>query len=306
MKSKIEIVYRRLDEIRINAENEGLVPKTSDKRYSEIRSDVEINGIKNALTITENNEIIDGHTRYHIATELNLETVPTTARSYETKLEEKLDVIMLNLPQRLFNKFQLYDIAEKLLPIEEELSDQRIKDTLPKKGSKGTSKLQGDKRGETIEIVAKATGLGRTQVNKIKHISKASESNPEIAEEWTNYKNGNSKLSFNSIHKKLKEEGDEKSGGESEIKPEGKPEGDNVISGSDSADEVEEFEVDNEKLKLTLKQDVRERLDFYRNGSTTLGNGVNSDVKTYNEIIRYAPLRESGLWDNPDFLNRIQ
>jgi hypothetical protein len=237
----MEIIEISTADIKVNPEYEALAPELKKEQYAELKADIELYQIKYPILINDDNEVIDGHNRYKVAKELKISKVPTICRSYNSKLEESRDVIILNLNRRQFNKFELYLIAEKLLPIEEGLSKQRIKDTLPGKGTKGTSKPKGDKRGETIEIVASATGLKRTQVNQIKNISKAAGSNPKIAELWTNFKNGNSKDSISSIHKMVKEKGDEKSGVETENKPEETPNGENLISGSES--EIPEVEV---------------------------------------------------------------
>lgn len=315
--------------IKVNPEYEALAPELNKEQYAKLKADIEQYQIKYPIVINDDNEVIDGHNRYKIAKELKMTTVPAICRSYDSKLLESRDVIILNLNRRWFDKFELYFIAEKLLPIEEGLSKQRIKDTLPEKGTKGTSKPKGDKRGESIEIVAKATGLGRTQVNQIKNISKAAESNPKIAEVWTNFKNGNSKESISSIHKMVKEKDDGKSGGNPENKPEETPEGEvpvitelksNDPTTSASIIEIqpinfgaylkitdEEAEADpidytedkrGEDIDLTFKisADVKKRLNFLKRCSTLAGK----PIETYNTAIRIA-LKRANLWDFPEF-----
>ena len=181
----MKIEDKEIVEININEKYKELVPEISDDKYTNLKSDIEKYGILNPITLNENNEIIDGHNRYKIAKELKFEIVPTIIREYKNEFEEQREVISLNLNRRQLKKEDLIGIAEKLLPIEEELAKLRHEATLPKKGDKGTSKLEGhSKKGEATEFVADITGLGRSTVAKIKKISEAAKNDPEITKRW--------------------------------------------------------------------------------------------------------------------------
>src|SRR4030066_1501916 len=181
----MKIEDKEIVEININEKYKELVPEISDDKYTNLKSDIEKYGILNPITINENNEIIDGHNRYKNAKELKFEIVPTIIREYKNEFEEQREVISLNLNRRQLKKEDLIGIAEKLLPIEEELAKLRHEATLPKKGDKGTSKLEGhSKKGEATEFVADITGLGRSTVAKIKKISEAAKNDPEITKRW--------------------------------------------------------------------------------------------------------------------------
>ena len=60
-------------ELKINPEYANLVPKLSATEYQELKESIKLNGLWHPIIINPERVILDGHHRYPICIELNIE-----------------------------------------------------------------------------------------------------------------------------------------------------------------------------------------------------------------------------------------
>ena len=151
----------------------------SDEEFAELKKSIQSEGQHYPIIVNEDLEVLDGHHRYRVCTELNIEP-DFEVRKFEDKLLEKKFVIEANLRRRHLNNFQLVELAVPLLEIEKALAKKR-----QAKGGKDGRNLQlglmpDDAKPEfnakATEVVAKKVGVStRTFERGKKIIENASE-----------------------------------------------------------------------------------------------------------------------------------
>jgi ParB-like chromosome segregation protein Spo0J len=165
--------------LRLNPEYDKLLPKMSEEEFAELRTSIKTEGQHYPIIVNENLEVLDGHHRFRVCTELGLEP-DFEVRKFDDKLLEKKFVIEANLRRRHLNNFQLVELAVPLLEIEKELAKKR-----QLKGGKNGRDMQlglasddaePEPKLKATEVVAKKAGVStRTFERGKKIIEKASE-----------------------------------------------------------------------------------------------------------------------------------
>lgn len=137
--------------------------------YSELKRDIEANGVKTPIIIAENGIIVDGYTRHKIWTELGSYPwdIPHEIRHYDTREEMIQDAINLNVLRRHLNNAQrAYFATRHLLPKEKNKAEQR------KKAGVDLSPDLDEGSGRAYELAAKKVGLGKTTLRKAERVFK--------------------------------------------------------------------------------------------------------------------------------------
>jgi ParB/Sulfiredoxin domain len=117
-------------DIKINEEYANLVPPSSTSEYQSLKEDIRQNGIRLPIVTNEHSDILDGHHRYKIWSELGRpvqEMSKPIVMRFEDKLDERLFVINVNLKRRHLNDFQKTELSLKAKPILEELAKRNQK-----------------------------------------------------------------------------------------------------------------------------------------------------------------------------------
>jgi site-specific DNA-cytosine methylase len=147
-------------EYKINEQYSKLIPPLSKEEYESLKESVATSGLYHPITINKENEILDGHHRYQICKELNIEP-RVEIKTFENKLLEKKFVIESNLKRRQLNDFQRVELAYPLKEIEMELAKMRKLSKL--KHVKDNPSLApigaNENEGKSTEIIAKKAGV---------------------------------------------------------------------------------------------------------------------------------------------------
>jgi ParB-like chromosome segregation protein Spo0J len=165
--------------LRLNPQYEKLLPKMSDEEFAELKASIQAEGQHYPIIVNEDLEVLDGHHRFRVCTELGIEP-DFEVRKFEDKLLEKKFVIEANLRRRHLNNFQLVELAVPLLEIEKALAKKR-----QSKGGKNGRDMQlgiapedaePEFKAKATEVVAKKAGVStRTFERGKKILEKASE-----------------------------------------------------------------------------------------------------------------------------------
>ncbi len=165
------------DKLSINPEIYVLVPRPPKQDFEAIKNSIGSEGQQEPIVAwkdpkSDKTFIVDGHTRYQICKELNLEP-KVQLKEFESWLQAKKYAIDVNLLRRQLSDLQKVQLALSCLQIEKQLAAERKRSTIPKKGQKGFQSMSmpdGINTGSTDSIVAKKTGLATRTVARIKRI----------------------------------------------------------------------------------------------------------------------------------------
>ena len=211
-----------LDLLKENEVYKQIMPLPNAEDYQALKDSISKYGIKMPLIINQDYEIIDGYSRFRIAKELELKTVPCKIQTFKDKFEEQEYIILANLHRRHLTNAQKAEIGLKLLEIEEKKSRERQKELgkqFGKLGGRGIKKgteeyekkktlvpksEQGFSDGRAIEIVAQKVGIGKDSLWKAKKIKEKAQQDEKIKKLWEDAIKG--KKSINSVYKTIKHE----------------------------------------------------------------------------------------------------
>jgi ParB-like chromosome segregation protein Spo0J len=159
--------------LRINPEYEKLLPKMTDEEFAQLKTSIQEEGQHYPIIANQDLEILDGHHRYKVCTELGIEP-DFEVRHFEDKLREKRFVIEANIRRRHLNNFQLVELAVPLLEIEKAIAKQR-KVEAGKVGRDIQLGLAPDDakpvfKAKATEVVAKKVGLSTRTFERGKRI----------------------------------------------------------------------------------------------------------------------------------------
>ena len=159
--------------ITINPEYSSLVYSLSKSEYELLKNSISNKGLHLPIIVNQNNAILDGHHRYKICKELNIEP-RFEAKRFDDPLDEKEFVIEINAQRRQLNDFQKAELAYKLEDLYKEQARLRrlsklknVKDRLPLSVSLGSndhndndnSNTKEEVKGRTSEVVSKKNDL---------------------------------------------------------------------------------------------------------------------------------------------------
>jgi ParB-like chromosome segregation protein Spo0J len=104
-----ENVERHADEIVFNGTTYrvafgNLLPPLTDDEIRELRNDIKHRGVIYPIVVTDQNEVIDGANRLHIAAELGLAEVPFTEKTGLTPEEQRQLALDLNVHRRQLSR----------------------------------------------------------------------------------------------------------------------------------------------------------------------------------------------------------
>ncbi len=182
----------RIEKIRINPLFADLIPSHTQTEYEALYQDIEQNGIRYPLIITEDYEILDGHTRFDIARHLEMQEVPIVILKTEAdKIEDT--IISLNLARRSLNQAQKCNIASLILKKEQEKAKER---QIAKNAE------QFDENGTALELAADKCGVKKTTLYHVILIKEYALTNDPIDKAWKRCLNGF--CTINSVYTKVK------------------------------------------------------------------------------------------------------
>lgn len=149
-----------------------MLPQATLEEYIALKRSIQLEGQHYPITVNAEYEILDGHHRNRVCSELGIEA-KFEVKTFPNKLLEKKFVIESNLRRRQLNDYQKALLGKPLIEIEAELAKQRQESTLPQEGEKGFKSVLPPKEGninrhdrEAKAIVAKEIGLSTTTFNR--------------------------------------------------------------------------------------------------------------------------------------------
>ena len=176
-----------MNNIQIDEELENLLPKLEVEKYNLLKADIIKNGCINPI-IVWNGLIVDGHNRYRICKENNIE-FKTKEMNFANKQEAMIWAWTTQKARRNVDDGTLFKIAEKFRPYYEQKakerqieagknfgkSFQKSEKTIDEKDNNNSQlcmKSDKAKKIDTIQELAKIAGTGRDTMNKVIQIQK--------------------------------------------------------------------------------------------------------------------------------------
>lgn len=176
-----------MNNIQIDEELENLLPKLEVEKYNLLRADIIKNGCINPI-IVWNGLIVDGHNRYRICKENNIE-FKTKEMNFANKQEAMIWAWTTQKARRNVDDGTLFKIAEKFRTYYEQKAKERqieagknfgkgfqkSEKTIDEKDNNNPQlcmKSDKAKKIDTIQELAKIAGTGRDTMNKVIQIQK--------------------------------------------------------------------------------------------------------------------------------------
>ncbi len=147
--------------MQIDEEFKNLIPKLSDDEIKQLEENILEEGCREPLVIW-NNTIIDGHNRYKICTENNID-FKTVEKKFSNREEAKVWIVKNQLARRNLNNAQKIEIAEK---IKEEASKLARKKQLSKL-KQNTVNANLTQTENTVCVNSTQTEEGNNEAEKI-------------------------------------------------------------------------------------------------------------------------------------------
>lgn len=158
-----------IKQIQINIKKEyfDIVPRPIDSEYKSLMESMREDGQQIPIVVNQEGTILDGHTRYEICKELNIQPI-YEIKKFDDKIDEKNYVIITNLSRRNLNLAQRAEILFEWWTHEKEksyrLAGKRRARTMRKYGGGRKSK---NTHGQLAIKLGKMIGCGHTSAWKI-------------------------------------------------------------------------------------------------------------------------------------------
>jgi DNA modification methylase len=165
-----------------------LIPPLSNEEYKQLEANCLDEGIREPI-LTWNNYIIDGHNRYNIAKQWNLE-YDTESKNFSSEEAVKEWMILNQFGRRNLSNYQRSVLALQLEDVFKAKAQERM--------LSGNPVLKSE-QGRTIEKIGKVASVGKDTIAKVKKIQ-------EKAPEEIKAKLSTGEVSINAAYKEIKKE----------------------------------------------------------------------------------------------------
>ena len=164
--------------LKINEELQNLIPASTNEEYEQLKENIKNEGLREPI-ITWNNTIIDGHHRYRICNELNIE-YKTIEKQFNDLDEVRTWMITNQFGRRNINSYQRAVLA---LELEKTLSKvAKEKERIRKSKSEDLFETVNDfcnvTKVNSIEDAASKANIGSRTLSKVKKIEETA--SPEL------------------------------------------------------------------------------------------------------------------------------
>jgi len=157
--------------------SERVMPDLSDEEYEALKADIKKNGIRHPIDVSPDGDILDGHHRWRIAKELDIE-IPTQIIDVKTDEEKKEWVINSNLLRRQLSTKERYLLYAELSKLYEKGrgGDRRSEEF--QKSQSATSE-----RNDVLSRTAEITGTSKDTIARARKYSRIIDEKPDLGDE---------------------------------------------------------------------------------------------------------------------------
>jgi ParB-like nuclease domain len=141
-----------------------VMPPLAPDEQADLRESIRVRGVQDAVIVTDEDEVLDGHTRLSIAVELGLDDVPFDVRAGLTADEKRDLAEVLNLHRRHLSQKQKRDLIARRLKADPVKSDRSIAEAV-KVSDKTVGSVRRDleRRAEFPHAAKRTDASGRKQ-----------------------------------------------------------------------------------------------------------------------------------------------
>ena len=179
----------------------SLIPPLSEEEFKQLKENILKDGCREPLVVW-NDTLIDGHNRYKICTENNIE-FKTVQKEFKDKQEATEWIILNQFGRRNLSNFQRSELALKLKPMIQARAKERQKEYHGNQYESGKvqKSAQVQSKTKSRDELAKIAGVSHDTIEKVSLIKeKGSEEQVERA------RRGGKGNSINAIVKEIKNE----------------------------------------------------------------------------------------------------
>lgn len=157
--------------LKINEEFKNLIRPLTDEEFKFLEDNLKKNGCRDPITILEDGTIIDGHNRYKICRNHNIEYRIFTQKGLDSETDVKLWMLYNQIGKRNYNNFDKSLVAIEIEKLEQVKAKERQGTRTDLINNNFLSDLtRSDDKGGSLEKAAKAVGVGYGTVYKTKQI----------------------------------------------------------------------------------------------------------------------------------------
>lgn len=136
------------------------MPAMTEDQATTLKADIEANGVKVPVEVTEDGTVLDGHNRVQIAKSLGITGIPAIVRHFSTEADAVAHIFAVNLQRRHLNQADRKRLVKEYLLLNPYASDRQVAADL---GGAVTDKTVGAHRKEleeagTVEKTEKRKG----------------------------------------------------------------------------------------------------------------------------------------------------
>lgn len=157
-----------MQELKIDIELENLLPKLEEEKYNLLEEDIKKNGCINPIIVWKGT-IVDGHHRYKICKENNIE-FKIKEMQFENKQEAMIWAWTTQKARRNVDDGTLFKIAEKFRSYYEEKAKENMLAT--QNNNKASAFQKSEKQVNTTKELAKTAGVSTDTMNKVIQVQK--------------------------------------------------------------------------------------------------------------------------------------
>ncbi len=155
-------------QIQINIKKEyfDIVPRPIDSEYKSLMESMREDGQHIPIVVNQEGTILDGHTRYEICKELNIQPI-YEIKKFDDKVDEKNYVIITNLSRRNLNLAQRAELLFEWWTHEKEKSYRLAGKRRSRTVHSGGGRRSKNTHGQLANKLGKMIGCGHTSAWKI-------------------------------------------------------------------------------------------------------------------------------------------
>lgn len=145
-----------------------VMPDLTAEEYAELKSDIAARGVMVPIEFDEHGNVLDGHHRLRVCSELGIKEYPKVIRAGMTEAEKRTHARKLNMARRQLNREQKQALTREQLKETPEKSDRQIAAELGvSQPTVSAQRKKMEENGELIKVISSVGADGKTRPRQV-------------------------------------------------------------------------------------------------------------------------------------------